>query len=214
MLDVVRMGNQINAVIGWVQANHVAILAGGVYQGLVLLVVCGSLLSVALRLTTPDAPSVSVRRLADLVAPVVLSWVIAAAVYYGVWMLVLAATGLPVTYVDGYVRMSELASAPTAVRALGSTAQRVLGLVVGTDPTFLGWGVASLLLVWMGTIAAIARALFRAGSAAAAMTEAGSISALLSGTESPSGPRATAPTMPSSSAGTGTLAMACSMRSD
>lgn len=143
-------------------AGGCAALACGVYQGLVLVVVCGSLLSVALRLTVaPETPSVSVRRAAEHLAPVVLSWVIAAAAYYGIWMAVLAATGFSVTYVDVYVRVSELMSSSTVIRALGRTARRVLGLAVGTDPAFLGWGVASLLVVWMGALTAIARAFFR-----------------------------------------------------
>jgi len=147
-----------------------AAVACGIYQGLVLIVVCGSLLGVAVRLApTPDTPSVSIRRLAEILVPVGLSWAIAAAVYYGVSMLVLAAAQLSVTHVDVYVRVYELTSPSTVVPALVRTARRVLGLAVGTDPTFLGWGIASLLLVWMGVLGAIVRALFRSDSASATL---------------------------------------------
>jgi hypothetical protein len=133
-------------------------VATGIYQSLLLLVVCGSLLSVSLRLFGGDrSEPPSLKGILDQLAPLTMSWSIAVLLYVGATALILALSHQSLWYVDSYMRLTEFTSAATSSVAIDRTIRRLIGLFIGTDPTFLRWrwGIVSLLPAWLGAFAAI-----------------------------------------------------------
>lgn len=131
-------------------------LALGIYQSLLLVVVCGSLLGVAVRWLdgARSGASAPVRIPRDL-GWLVVSWSLSLLIYYGAAAAALSLTRQDLVYVDTYVRLGELVSPATMATAVSRMAGRLAGLLFGTDPTFLGWGIASLLVVWLGAALAL-----------------------------------------------------------
>jgi hypothetical protein len=136
-------------------------VATGIYQSLFLLVVCGSLLSVSLRLFGPHREPPSRKGILDQLAPLALSWSVAVLLYFGATGLILSLRHQSLWYVDSYMRLTAFTSAATSSVAIDRTIRRLLGLFLGTDPTFLRWrwGIVSLLPAWLGAFAAVVGAL-------------------------------------------------------
>lgn len=136
-------------------------VAIGVHQSLFLFVVCGSLLSASLRLldeyrSEPHSLKGTLQHLSLLAV----SWSVAVLFYYGVTELTLVLTSQTLVYVDSYIRLTDFTSSATSSIAIDRTIRRLSELLSGTDSTFIRWrwGIASLLLAWMGAFAATTRA--------------------------------------------------------
>lgn len=139
-------------------AAVITTVATGIYQSLLLLVICGSLLSVSLRLFgayRSEPPSL--KGIFDQLAPLAMSWSVAILLYFGATSLILSLRHQSLWYVDSYIRLTEFTSAATSSVAIDRTLRRLIGLFTGTDPTFLRWrwGSVSLLPAWLGAFAAI-----------------------------------------------------------
>jgi Glucosyl transferase GtrII len=75
-------------------------------------------------------------------------WVAGLVAYWIIQRLWLAITGTQMTYVDGYVHLSQLRSDP--VGSLHAILDFLKALLLGGHPIYLGWGVAILGLTWLG----------------------------------------------------------------
>lgn len=80
--------------------------------------------------------------------------------YLAVGRLLLAALSLKLTYIQGYVRLAEFTTTPSA--AIARTLQRTWQLLSGTDPIFLGYGYVLVLLPLIGLLTVLVRLLWRA----------------------------------------------------
>jgi len=147
-----------------IMAGIATSVAIGVYQSLFLFVVCGSMLSVSLRLLGAHrSEPISLKRIAEHLGPLAVSWLIALLLYQGASAISLFLSNQTLIYVDSYLRLADFTSAATSSAAMARTISRVSGLLSGTDPMFLGWGTGSLLLAWLGAGAAIVRSFQAAG---------------------------------------------------
>lgn len=82
------------------------------------------------------------------------SVIIAVIIYFSMNQFFMYLSESSLTYVNNFVRLSAYTNGggeATLVRVLSETK----GLLFGTDPTFLGAGIASLLLFWTGSLFAI-----------------------------------------------------------
>jgi len=153
-IALLHLGGYRSAIIAAVATT----VATGIYQSLLLLVICGSLLSASVRLFDAyrsDPPSL--KGILDHLAPLATSWSVAMLLYVGATGLILSLRHQSLWYVDSYIRLTEFTSAATSSVAIGRTIRRLIGLFTGTDPTFLRWrwGIVSLLPACLGAFAAI-----------------------------------------------------------
>jgi hypothetical protein len=150
--------NRYSTAIGAALATTVAI---GIHQSLLAFVVCGSLLSASLRMleAQPASPTF-LARLRHHVGPLAISWSLAALLYYGTTQLLLLLSNEHLRYVDTFVHLGEFATNDTSSAAIDRTVDRLALLLIGSDATFLRWrwGLASILLAWIGAVAAAVRA--------------------------------------------------------
>jgi hypothetical protein len=146
---------------GAIAAGVATSIALGIHQSLFPFVVCGSLLSVSVSvLDKYGSEPPSLRELLRHLAPVAVSWTVAVLLYYGVTQLSLLLSNQTLVYVDNFIRITDFTSSATSSVAVDRTIRRLSPLLTGSDSTFIRWrwGIASLLLAWMGALAAIVRA--------------------------------------------------------
>jgi hypothetical protein len=135
-------------------------LALGIHQSLFALVLSGALLSLSVTvLDTYHSEPPSPRAFLSHLGPVVMCCAIAILLYYGVTHLVLLLAHQTLAYVDSFIRLTDFTFAATASVAVDRIFQRLSALCTGADATFIRWrwGIASLLLAWMGALAAVVR---------------------------------------------------------
>ncbi len=131
-----------------VLAGLFAGFATGVYQGMVLLYALIVLVLCVRNRAFWGGCNIADGRRRLLLGPAI-SFVIAGAFYYCVNSLVLALLDEELGYVSGWVNLDQFFDSRFSAAA-SRTLQQVGGFLTGTDPTFLGWGAAILLLPWFG----------------------------------------------------------------
>jgi len=153
---------QFRGYRGSIPAGIGLCFALGIYQALLPLAACGSLLSVGLNLRDPHRErSPSLRSVVGQLMPFVVSSLMAVLLYSAVTRMSLILFHQSLTYVSGFVRLGDFTAAETLKGAIQRTMRQLGGWLLGFDPTFIRWrwGILSLLPAWLGGIAAIARAL-------------------------------------------------------
>lgn len=78
--------------------------------------------------------------------------------YLAVRHLLLAAFSLQLTYIQGFIRLSDFITTPPA--AIARTLQRAWTLINGTDPIFLDYGYILMLLPLLGLVIVVVRLLW------------------------------------------------------
>lgn len=139
---------------------HNALYAGalgaagcGMHQSLLIMFLCGSLVVLAF----DDAfrtSALETRKIVQASTYLLASWAVAIVGYFAMTSLVLAVTGITLSYVDDAVRVGDFLQSETAWIAMDRTVAQIGSFLFGTHPIFLGWGGSALLITWVGAVLA------------------------------------------------------------
>jgi hypothetical protein len=144
---------------GWMWAACLLAIATGIYQSLYtsfLALICLQHLSVLIG-TAPAGRSEKRQGF-----PWLRSGIVAAGGLIGylvVGRLLLVVLSLKLTYIQGYVRLEDFKTSPSA--ALARTLHRVWELLSGTDPIFMGYGYVLMLLPLVGLLILLVHLVWR-----------------------------------------------------
>jgi hypothetical protein len=141
-------------------AGLAASIAIAFHQSIAAIMACGMVLNLCLQTVAPSTKSRTfISGWAAKVTWTFVAILISVTVYLTVARLVLDTTQLKLNYVDSFLKIEELVSPSTWAVAALRIWERISLLFGGTDPLFLGWGGAVLVLSWLG----LATALWRYG---------------------------------------------------